>query len=74
MPEAMASMLELSQEEADSLAMLDVYVDFKKIRGGHAETTNVQKLSVVRAEWRKTSVSPSSVHAQAAMRWLPPMR
>ena len=67
---AMSSMLELTEDEADSLSIIHMYVDYKQIRGGRASTTTMRKLFVVRAEWQKQPVVGSSIRAKAAKRWL----
>ena len=52
------SLLDLSAEEASSLAPLKLFCDFKALRGqsGNAPVANLKKLSVIRAEWNPIPV------------------
>ena len=52
----MASMLDITAEEADSLAVVDLFVDMVRPLKGRAATTSLKKTSFIRAEWRKQSV------------------
>ena len=66
-------MLELSEEEASSLQLIDLYCDFKRQRGqgGRAPVSNYKKMSVVRAEWRRSSPHDTVLtdRARVALRW-----
>ena len=67
-------LLGLTEPEARSLAIVDLYCDFKRQRGqkGTAPVSNYKKLSVVRAEWRSGRVEDSlpTDRARAAYAWL----
>ena len=67
-------LLGLAEPEARSLAIVDLYCDFKRQRGqkGTAPVSNYKKLSVVRAEWRSGRVEDSlpTDRARAAYAWL----
>ena len=67
------SMLELSAEEAKSLQLAEVYVDFRHESGklSKGPTFNHKKLSVVRVEWMDTPVAQraTSIRARAALRY-----
>ena len=67
------SMLELSAEEAASLQLAEVYVDYRREAGkvSKGPTFNYKKLSVVRVEWLPEPVASRelTVRARAAFRY-----
>ena len=65
-PNAM-SMIDMPKEDAESLAPLKLYCDFKAMRGvsGAAPVANIKKLSVIRAEWQEQPVR-SSIQSELA--------
>ena len=67
-------MLDLSEDDRRSPAPLQLFCDFKAMRGqsGKAAVANLKKLSVIRAEWNATSVQDSlhSPIARAAFEFL----
>lgn len=65
-------MWRLSPDEQESLSCVAIYCDVDRKRGGRATTTNYKKLSVVRAEWRKSSTTSRLLTAKsvAAYKWL----
>ena len=67
-----STMLECTDEEANSLACIAIFCDVEKVRGGKASTMNMKKKSVVRAEWVRTCTLSrlSSQRSKAAYRWL----
>ena len=67
------SMLELSAEEAASLQLAEVYVDFKREAGkvSKGPTFNYKKMSVVRVEWLLPPMAqrPMTTRSSAAYRF-----
>ena len=67
------SMLELSDAEATSLQLAEVFVDYRREKGklSKGPTHNFKKLSVVRVEWIPEPVRERclTVRAQAALRF-----
>ena len=65
-------MLQLTMDDQQRLAMIDIYCDYADVRGGRATTTNKKKKSVVRGEWIKTPVSSrvNTEKTKAAYLWL----
>ena len=67
------SMLELSAEEATSLQLAEVYVDFRREAGKAPKgpAFNYKKLSVVRVEWMSAPVAERALspRARAAFRY-----
>ena len=63
---------ELTDEEAASLAIIDLSCDYKCVRGGRAPTTCKKKTSVIRARWRARDVQAGlpTARARAAFAWL----
>ena len=63
--------LDLTKEEARSLAVITLRVQSKEVRGGKAPTTNLKKTGVVTAHWRKTEITSNLTEkATAAYEWL----
>ena len=62
----------LSEEELHGLAVVDIKVNFRSRRGGHADILSKQKLSVARCRWRATSLLEvrRSDMAARAFSWL----
>ena len=62
----------LPMEELNNLAVLTIHVDFRARRGGKAEITSKQKLSLSRCRWRLQSLRdlPRGDLAARAFRWL----
>ena len=67
-------MLDLPEDDRRCLAPLQLFCDFKAMRGqsGKAAVANLKKLSVIRAEWSATTVRASvqSPMAKAAFQFL----
>ena len=62
----------LSDKELASLAVVDIHVDYRSRRGGHADVLSKQKRSVVRCRWRADPLMelPRSDKASKAFTWL----
>ncbi|CAE7237635.1 UBP23 [Symbiodinium sp. CCMP2456] len=62
----------LTTEDLETLVVVDLYVDFKTVRGGKSDITSLKKQSVVRAEWRAQPLCdvPRSRAAATAFAWL----
>ena len=56
----MPSMLDLSEEEHESLEVIHIFVNYKVVVGGKAICANKRKTSVVRAEWHQSPMPPST--------------
>ncbi len=70
--QAQESVLELSAPEAESLAPVRINCEVGIARGGAAATVNMQKKSVIRAEYKAEPVVQSlgTARARAAYHWL----
>ena len=62
----------LGHADVKCFQVIDLFVDYKNRRGGKAEITSKQKSSVVRAEWRETSLlgATRSAAAEYIFLWL----
>jgi hypothetical protein len=68
----MPSMLDLTKEEAISMAVVHVFVDSSMHKGKTSAggTPNLRKDSVVRGEFPANALSPPTVRAKAAIAWM----
>ena len=68
----MPSLLDLTKDEAESLMIVDIYVDSSSHSGvtSSSGTPNLRKNSVVRGEYKQQSIEPTTARAKAAFRWL----
>jgi len=68
------SMLYLTKEEAEALAIITLHCDYKQQKGqkGTAPVANIKKLSVIRAEWKRDPIEQHlpTDRAKAAYQWL----
>ena len=48
---------DLSDAETKSLALVDLDVDYKGVRGGKSPTTMLKKMSLIKARWRSYDVT-----------------
>ena len=62
----------LHEADAKALSIIDLHVDYKRIKGGNAPVTNKKKISITRASWRKADLEPQlpSDAAKNAFAWL----
>jgi len=73
-PMSCASMLDLTEEEATSLEIVELHCDYRRETGQNkkAPVYNVKKVSVIRADWKKRPIRENcpTVRAKAAYDWL----
>ena len=62
----------LGEADAKALSIIDLHVDFKRVKGGSAPITSKKKTSLTKATWRKADLEPQlpSDAAKKAFTWL----